>query len=488
MEPRTGKTKVCIDYASIQHQKGRVNRVLIFCPVGVIGVWEDQIAENCPFPYRILVWDRKARKESALPSYGKDILDFVLINYDALSTPGDAQRDRKTGEIKRDEHDQIKRTRRGGRFETKKRLLAWQPDLCILDESHRIKTPSARKSTALHGFSGIPYRVIATGTPTTKAKRIFDVYSQWKFLNPTRFINPRSFWKASRANLPMNFGEFKGRYGTFITQTTGSGAEYSKWTGNQNEEELHSLIHKDAFSVLREDCFDLPPVTTQIIHVDLEESAETYDRMAEDMVARIRTGEITEASIRLVLRTRLAQITGGVAKTMPSADYPQGRLVVIGSEKLRIIESRLEDLMEADEKVVIGAQFLADIARLEKMLKKHKIPTFTIQGGLTRDERDRRRKGFHRVNGGAVFIGQPSAASEGIDLSCAAILQWYSLTDSWVHYKQFTDRIALSPRATTHEFYIARGTVDQLKYDSLQTDTEVGRMIIQSPERLLRNV
>lgn len=122
-------------------------------------------------------------------------------------------------------------------------------------------------------------------------------------------------------------------------------------------------------------------MTTQKIYVDLEESLEPYVQMAEDMVARIHTGEITEASIRLVQSLRLQQITSGISKTSPTLDHPKGRLVVIGAEKLRLIEERLEDLMEADEKVVIGALFKADIARLIALGKKMKIPTFSIYGG-----------------------------------------------------------------------------------------------------------
>src|SRR5690349_16053497 len=36
MEPRTGKTKVAVDYASILFTADRIRRVLIFCPLGVM--------------------------------------------------------------------------------------------------------------------------------------------------------------------------------------------------------------------------------------------------------------------------------------------------------------------------------------------------------------------------------------------------------------------------------------------------------------------
>ena len=474
MEPRTGKTKVAIDYISVLHTLGRANRVLMVGPLVAIQVWKNQLEENCPVPYRLTIWDNKGRKQQELPPYGHDILDIVLMNYDAFSTPG-AFRVYRSGPKKGQPildaaGNKLRSKSRGGRYDTKRKIQRWQPQVIILDESHRIKTPSARKATALHSLGKVAdYRVILTGTVVTKSKRLFDIYSQWLFLNPGRFAN-------------MNYNEFKHRYGRWISK-----GNYDQWIGARNEQELHTEVHKDSFSITREECYDLPSQTTQIIPVALEESAQLYDQMAEDMVARIYTGEITEASIRLVQRLRLQQITSGITKTSPTQAYPQGRLVVIGAEKLRMVQSRLEDLMEADEKVVIGALFKADIKRLTDLCQKHlKVPVYVLQGGMKQADRDRAPEQFKRTRGGAVFIGQPAAAGEAIDLSCASILQWYSLPSSWVNFRQFSDRIALSDKPTFHEFYLASGTVDFLMYETLQEDGDIGKKMIQSPERLLR--
>lgn len=473
MEPRTGKTKVAIDYMAILHQFHGVNRVIVMGPVVALEVWKDQLKENMPYPYRLTIWDRKGRKNQDLPAYGKDILDIVLMNYDALSTPGSFRVHRsgpKKGQIVTDKAgNQLRSKSVGGRYEIKKKIKRWQPQLIILDESHRIKSPSAKKSMAVHSIGYIAdYRVIMTGTVVTKSKRLFDIYSQWKFLNPKRFGE-------------LNFGEFKARYGRWLSQD-----RYQKFLGPRNEAHLHGKIHQDSFSITREECYDLPPSTPQIIPVHLEESAPIYDQMAEDMIARIHTGEITEASIRLVQRLRLQQITSGLSKTEPTPSYPKGRLVEIGSEKLRVITERLEDLMEADEKVVIGALFKADISRLEALGKKLGVPTFSIHGGIKQKDRDPIPKAFSKVSGGAIFIGQPAAAGEAIDLSAASILQWYSLPSSWVNFQQFSDRIALSDKPTFHEFYLAAGTVDFLLYETLMEDGDIGKKMIQSPERLRR--
>lgn len=473
MEPRTGKTKVAIDYISILHSAGKANRVLMVGPLVSLQVWKDQLKENCPVPYRLTIWDGKGRKRQELPPYGHDILDIVLMNYDAFSTPGAIRVHRsgpKKGQPMLDKGGAKLRSKsRGGRYDVKKKILRWQPQVIILDESHRIKSPSAKKSTALHSVGRVAdYRLLLTGTVVTKSKRLHDIYSQWLFLNPDRFEG-------------MNFGEFKTHYGRWLNKD-----KYQQWIGSRNEKELHQKIHLDAFSITREECYDLPKQTTQIIPVSLEESAELYDRMAEDMVAKIHTGEITEASIRLVQRLRLQQITSGITKTSPTPAHPQGRLVTVGEEKLRMIESRLEDLMEADEKVVIGALFKADIARLMAVGKRLKVPVFTIHGGVKQRERDAAPRDFKKVSGGAIFIGQPAAAGEAIDLSCASILQWYSLPSSWVNFRQFSDRIALSDKPTFHEFYLASGTIDFLMYETLMEDGDIGKKMIQSPDRLLR--
>ena len=533
MEPRTGKTKTLIDYASILHLRGKVNRVLVFAPSGVLGVWEEEIPVHCPVPHRITVWDKDARKEVPLPRFGQDILDFVIVNYDAASTPGQLRKDPKAGKVGwfkkrgrryvaqpdrlyRDDNGEVilfavdkngeflvdrtgqliqsaegrprvdpevqrVRDRKGGRFEFQKKILAWQPQLVALDESHRIKSPSATKSGMLHRIGPkVPYRVIMTGTVVTKKKRIYDVYSQWRFLNPQRFVD--------EAGMPLTFSEFKSQY-SVITQRNG----YPQWLKNKNENTLHKLMHKDAFSVLREDCFDLPKLTAQRIPVHLDESLEAYNQMAEDMVARIKTGEITEASIALVQGLRLRQLSSGIARTSPTKENPKGRLVVIGSEKLDVLESRLEDLMEAGEHVIIGASFRPDIQRIEAMCNKKRPgypngwKNFVVMGGVDRRERQKMRLEFENYDGPAVFIGNPAAASEGIDLRSAAIMIWYSLPQSWVHYKQYQERNALHPGPRFEEFLIASGA-DQLIYDTLMEDGDVGKAMITSPERLLQPI
>jgi len=197
--------------------------------------------------------------------------------------------------------------------------------------------------------------------------------------------------------------------------------------------------------------------------------------------------EFTWAKIPLVLRLRLSQLTSGIAKTEPTKRFPNGRLVRIGREKLRYLEDFCLDQFEADEKIVIGAQFRGDITSIRQLMQKLKVPCFELHGKVDRHERTRGIAEFNKVSGAAVMLCQPAAASEGIDLRSASTLVWFSLTDSWVNYQQFEDRIALSGKACRYVYLLGEGTVDEVKYESLQQDGDVARRITESPERLLRN-
>jgi SNF2 family DNA or RNA helicase len=462
MAPRTGKTKTMIDYGSILYQAKDVNRILIFCPLSVIGVWEREIKAHSPFESRITVWDKEARKKGVtLPKYGRDGIDWVILNYDALSTPGAV--------MKQDEYgNKLRSRKRGGKYDIMKALERWQPQVIALDESHRIKSPTAVKSRMLHKLGKVAdYRVIMTGTVVTKKKRVFDIWSQWKFLNPSKF--------------PMPFGNFKQTYGVWRKRNG-----YDQWIRNINEDGLHAQIHEDAFAISREECFDLPPRREQIIPVELDESASGYDDMAKDMVARIHTGEITTASIALVQSLRLRQMTSGIAKTEPTTEHPEGRLVRVGREKLDVMRDILSDLFEADEKVVVGAHFVGDIVAIKAMCEKLKVDCFVLRGGIPRKQRDADIEAFRVHTGPACFVAQPQAASLGIDLSTASICIWFSLTPSYVDFTQFEDRIALSNRSTIYMYLLATGTIDELLYQTLQEDGDVAKAIMASPDRLLR--
>jgi SNF2 family DNA or RNA helicase len=462
MEPRTGKTKTTIDYASILATKGKIDKVVIVAPARVMHVWVKEFHTHCPLIVHVTIWDAKERRKGPPPPVrGTYDLNVVLMNYEAFSTPG---RKLKSG----------RRSKANGRFKVRQHLRSWlhstdRQSLFVLDESHRIASPSgsaANMVVSMHRDA--KYKLILTGTPVTKAKKQHDLYMQYKFRDPKRFGDIATA------------DEFKQTFGRWIHDNG-----YPQWVGPRNQQMLQERIHRTAVVVRRADCFDLPPKQTVIERVPLVKSAPVYDQMAAEMVAKIiraKREHTVEASIKLVQGLRLRQITGGVATT------DEGQLIRVGREKLDKLSEIMEASAEHDEKLVVCGLFKADLAAIERMARlQFKLPTFVIKGGVSLDQTSRDLREFERLDGCGIYIVQPQSGSEGIDLSTAPHLAWYSLTPSWVKYTQMNDRIALSRTETTFTYLLGENTVDEVLYDTLQHDGEVARAILEKPEQLLRN-
>lgn len=468
MEPRTGKTKTTIDYMSMLHMRRGVRRFLVVAPTRVMGVWAEEFHNHCPYMAQVIIWDaRTRRKMPTLPdSMGPYDMQVVVINYEAFATPG---RKLPSG----------RRSKASGRFKTRKVLLDWaalgshkrndRNVAMVLDESHKIKSPSGKAAmmiVSMQGFFG--WRVILTGTPVTKAKKIADLYMQWKFLNPARL---REMGVQTHEDMKEMTGKWIDRNG------------YPQFVGTKRAglDLVHQSIFKDSYAVKREDCFDLPPRDNIREYVRLKgESARVYDTMAEEMVARLENGEITEASIALVLALRLSQITGGTTKTT------EGNIVRVGREKLDALKPHLEDALEREEKIVVAAKFKADMDAIASMASRLGLRVWQIRGGIKRQETDEAIREFRKWDDAGIMVVQPQAASLGIDLSTASKMVWFSLTNSYVDFSQCCDRIALSRNSTTFVFLLAEGTVDELLMETLDNDRDIAQLIITHPDKLLR--
>lgn len=468
MEPRTGKTKTTIDYMSMLHMKRGVRRFLVVCPTRVMGVWAEEMHAHCPYMAQVIIWDAKTRRK--MPTLPDDMgpydMQIVVINYEAFATPG---RKLPSG----------RRSKASGRFKTRDIILKWAAlgggkrndrNVCmVLDESHKIKSPSGKAATmvvSMQGYFG--WRLILTGTPVTKAKKIADLYMQWKFLNPARL---RELGITTHQDMQDMTGKWIERNG------------YPQFVGTKQFglQKVHEAIFKDSYAVKRADCFDLPPRENITEYVHLKgETARVYDEMAEEMVAKLENGEITEASIALVLALRLSQITGGTTKTTDD------NIVRVGREKLEAIKPHLEDALEREEKVVIAARFKPDMDALASMATKLGLRVWQIRGGIKREDTDESIREFRKWDDAGVMIVQPQAASLGIDLSTASKMIWYSLVPSYVDYTQCCDRIALSRSSTTFVYLLAEGTVDELLMETLANDHNIAQYIITHPEKLLR--
>ena len=120
-----GKTLTAIAVAGAGYQLGKIHKVLIVAPTSVCAVWPKEFQEYADFRYTIkTMLGEKSKRIKALDdleAFPFKALKVAVINYES--------------------------TWRDGIFE---RLLDFDADLIIADESQRIKTHDAAQSKALH--------------------------------------------------------------------------------------------------------------------------------------------------------------------------------------------------------------------------------------------------------------------------------------------------------------------------------------------------
>ena len=223
MEMGTGKTIVSIAVAGCMYQYGKVNRVLVVAPISILGVWEEEFEKFADFPYSMTILKGTAAKKkeqlSKLPDGG---LQVVVVNYESA-------------------------------WRLEKELLAYNADLVIADEAHKLKENRTSQSKGMHHIGDkARYKLLLTGTVITN--RELDVFSQYRFLNPQIFGT--SFYAFRNQYFDM------GGYGNHTPI-------FRKWMTDDFLKRLHSV----AYRVTKAECLDLPAITEEVRTVDLEKDA-----------------------------------------------------------------------------------------------------------------------------------------------------------------------------------------------------------------------
>ena len=156
MEMGTGKTITSIAVTGALYLSGRIRRVLIVAPLSIVGVWDEEFQKFADFEYNLAVLTGTGTKKADTLRHMRGAsLQVAVVNYESA-------------------------------WRLEKEILAWQPDLVICDEGHKIKTHNIAASKALHRIGAkAAYRLLLTGTVITN--KAIDVFSQYKFLNPAIF-------------------------------------------------------------------------------------------------------------------------------------------------------------------------------------------------------------------------------------------------------------------------------------------------------------
>lgn len=213
MEMGTGKTLVAIAVACILYQFGLAERMLVVAPLSLLGVWESELYRFAEVPVNAVVLTGTLdKKKELLAQTVPDKLNVIIVNYESA-------------------------------WRLEKELLAYDGDLVIADEAHKIKEGRTKQSKALHHLGDkARYKLLLTGTLITN--RELDVWSQYRFVNPSIF--------------GTSFYAFRGRFFDMV----GYGNHIPAFRKSKTDEFLKRL-HSVAYRVTKAEALDLPETTEE---------------------------------------------------------------------------------------------------------------------------------------------------------------------------------------------------------------------------------
>jgi len=422
MEMGTGKTMTSIATTGALYQFGRIKRVLVTAPLSILGVWEQEFTQFADFPHTVTVLKGSSKeKAETLRNLKNDKLQIVIVNYESA-------------------------------WRIEKELLAYDADLIIADEAHKIKEARTAQSKAMHHLGDkARYKLLLTGTVITNKE--LDVFSQYRFLNRKVFGD--------------SFYVFRNRYFDMV----GYGNHIPRFRKDMLGEFLGKM-HSIAYRVTKSECLDLPEITEEVRTVELEDKAmKLYTQLENESYTELADSEVSAINV-LTKLLRLSQLTGG------HLTDDEGDTNPVSTAKLKALSDVIVSAVAEDKKIVVMARFVPELNDIQKMLEDKGIGYATVRGGVKNRNEEIRR--FQEDADCRVFVGQIAAAGLGITLTAASTMVFYSLDYSMSNFEQAKARIHRVSQTENclYIYLIAKGTVDAKILRALRHKVDLAKTLV----------
>ena len=257
-EQGTGKTASAIWASDFLIQQGKVNRVLVICPLSIMdSAWRNDLFSFAPHrTVAVAHGDAKKRK-----SIIEQNTDYVIINYDGVEI--------------------VFESIKNGGF-----------DLIIVDEATHYKNAQTRRWKVLNKLlCDNTWLWMMTGTPAAQSP--VDAYGLAKMVNPTA--------------VPRYGSTFRDMVMTKITNF--------KWIPKANATSTVHRVLQPAIRFTKDECLDLPNMTYVKRAVELTRQQKKYYELLRKRLVLDITGEQVTAVNAAVGMNKLLQISAGAVYT-----------------------------------------------------------------------------------------------------------------------------------------------------------------------------
>lgn len=428
---RTGKTKATLDLACYRWAKGDIQAVLVIAPNGVHCNWvRRQLPQHMweTVPYVAHAWqaseshkpEHAASLERVLSCRG-ETLAVLAVNSESII------------------HDKPAKIIA--------RFLRRHQGKCMLvvDESHDFRSPGSKRTKRARSLKRYcKVRRILTGTAVSNSP--LAAYSQFELLD-------------DHALGFENFADFEGHFAYYVQERTKGGRSYERLDHYRNLDDLQGRMARWASVVLREDVDDMPDLVMDERTVVLPEAQmKAYRTLLKEMILELEDGgevEAIDGGARLV---KLQQMLGGFVVDVDG----QVRELVSDDENPRL-QAMLDEVRSSDGKAIVWCKYREDIRRVVRALAAEGIRCVEYHGAVhSQAKRQQAIDDFNNDPSVRVFVGQPKAGGQGLDLSAADLILWYSHTFDLIERDQANERATqIGGKTVTIKDFVTPGTVDE---------------------------
>lgn len=456
MEQGTGKTWLTLADAERCFMGNKIDAIAVIAPNGVHTNWvRREIPTHLEAETVSYVWKGTPTTKKAKALYerlyarhyepGKEPLRVFAINVEAVNTING--------------------------YAALEEFLNCFRVMMIVDESTRIKNPSAKRTKKVIKLGKLAIaRRILTGTPVTKAPT--DVYSQFDFLKPGLLgtTSYRAFVCEHADLLDPNSPQMQailrklgGKGG--IPQVVATDAAGNKmW---KNLDKLATMIAPHSYRVTKKDCLDLPPKVYKKVFFDLApKQRAVYDELKEDYHYVHNDEDMSFQAI--AVRTKLKQVTSGFITIRGEVeDLKTGDLMDPRDNPRLAAFNEIIEGLEEGRQFIVWAMFEAEIIHVMEALEAAGISARSYYGKTPKHERDGIIDDFQKRKF-QCFVSHAAAGGIGITLTAADLAIYYSCS--------FDNELRLQSEDRCHRI----GTVNKVLYIDLVAEDTLDEDVIRS--------
>ena len=419
-----GKTVTTLAMLQYQKEKGAERPSLLVMPTSLLYNWELEAKKFTP-QLRVLVYTGTNRDKNFRYF---DNYDLILTSYGIVRIDVDL-------------------------------LKLYRFNYLILDESQAIKNPLSHITKAVMELEA-NHRLILTGTPLENTT--MDLWTQMTFANPG-LLGSQSYFR-SHFQVPIE-----------------------KHNDEQRMRKLYALIkpfmlrrHKSQVAL------DLPPKVESVHYCEM---AEEQEQRYEETKSYYRNFILEHIEEKGISKSQIV-VLQGLTKLRQLANHP--RMIDESYEgesgKLEEIQSKLEELMSENHKVLIFSQFIRHLAILRRYLDEKGIRYAYLDGSTT--DRQAQVELFQQDETIKIFLISLKAGGLGLNLTAA---DYVFILDPWWNpaiEAQAVDRahrIGQQKTVFTYKF-ITKNSVEEKILDLQRSKQKLFNNLITTEESFVKSL